>query len=65
MKFEANVKSVEEGLEFGRKRGFPIELSSAFSLCWRKTADNIDQLRELLEDGLKLSPIDEVQLRRI
>lgn len=58
----ATVHSIKEGLEAIKEIGFPVILRPAFTLggTGGGVAYNIEEFKELLERGLKLSPISEV-----
>lgn len=65
MKSRADVSNVRDGLKFAKKYGFPIKLFSAYSLRWQRIANDRDQLRRLVEEGLRKSPIRKVRLQRV
>src|SRR5499427_6413727 len=56
------VNSVEKGLEFANKIGFPVILRPSFTLggTGGGIAYNREDLAEILESGLDLSPVHEV-----
>src|SRR5579885_2187590 len=56
------VKSVEKGLEFAAKIGYPVILRASFTLggTGGGIAYNREDLEEILERGLDLSPVHEV-----
>src|SRR4051795_7686561 len=55
------VNSVESGLEFAAKNGYPVILRPSFTLggTGGGIAYNIEELEEILERGLDLSPVHE------
>jgi carbamoyl-phosphate synthase large subunit len=55
------VNSIEAGLEFARKNGFPVILRPSFTLggTGGGIAYNREELEEILERGLDLSPVHE------
>lgn len=58
------VKTIDDGLVFAKDVGFPIKLSSAFSLQWHRIATNQEEFSKYLEEGLSVSLISEVLLER-
>ncbi len=54
--------SVEEGIEIGRRIGFPLILRPAYCLggSGGSTAYNRDELKRFLEAGLQISPVGQV-----
>ncbi|MCI5901949.1 MAG: carbamoyl-phosphate synthase large subunit [Blautia sp.] len=60
------VKSVEEGLAFTKTIGYPVVLRPAYTLggSGGGIANNEYELREILENGLRLSRVGEVLVER-
>src|SRR5689334_11277373 len=60
------VTSVENGLEFAEKIGYPVILRPSFTLggTGGGIAYNREELVEILEQGLDLSPVHEVLIER-
>ncbi len=60
------VENVEDGVEFAAKIGYPIVLRPAYTLggSGGGIADNVMQLREILENGLRLSRVGQVLVER-
>lgn len=60
------VHGMEEGKEAARKIGYPVVLRPAFTLggTGGGFADNEEQLEQLLEAGLALSPVSEVLVEK-
>ncbi|HEY9574115.1 MAG TPA: carbamoyl-phosphate synthase large subunit [Lachnospiraceae bacterium] len=60
------VESVEEGVEFANKIGYPVVLRPAYTLggSGGGIADNVTQLIEILENGLRLSRVGQVLVER-
>ena len=60
------VHSVDEALAFVKEFNYPIMLEPAFTLngAGYGVAHNEEQLKDLLEKGLKLSPVGEVLAER-
>jgi carbamoyl-phosphate synthase large subunit len=56
------VNNVEDGLAFAAKNGYPVVLRPSFTLggSGGGIAYNIEELEEILERGLDLSPVHEV-----
>lgn len=43
---------------------FPVELSAAYvPNGWHRTANTLEEFRTLLDEGLRLSPISEVEVK--
>lgn len=60
------VESVEEGVAFAAKIGYPVVLRPAYTLggSGGGIADNVRQLTEILENGLRLSRVGQVLVER-
>ena len=60
------VNNVEDGEEFARKIGYPVVLRPAYTLggSGGGIAHNVVELREILENGLRLSRVGEVLVER-
>lgn len=60
------VESVEEGVKFAEKIGYPVVLRPAYTLggSGGGIADNRGQLVEILENGLRLSRVGQVLVER-
>ncbi len=60
------VESVEEGVRFAEKIGYPVVLRPAYTLggSGGGIADNRGQLAEILENGLRLSRVGQVLVER-
>lgn len=60
------VESIEDGVEFARSIGYPVVLRPAYTLggSGGGIADNEEQLREILENGLRLSRVGQVLVER-
>ena len=60
------VESVEDGVEFAASIGYPVVLRPAYTLggSGGGIADNEEQLREILENGLRLSRVGQVLVER-
>ncbi len=58
------ITSVDQGVSFAEKHGYPVLIKSSFSLRWSATAENQADLARLIGEGLKLSPIGEVLVER-
>ena len=60
------VRSVEAGIEFTNKIGYPVVLRPAYTLggSGGGIAYNVEQLVEILENGLRLSRVGEVLVER-
>lgn len=59
------VYNIEKGLEFAKEVGYPLILRSAFSLKWNGgVAHNEEEFLELMNEGLKVSPVREVLIQR-
>ena len=58
--------TIEEGLEAAEEIGYPVVLRPAFTLggTGGGFADNPEECRELLKNGLKLSPVTEVLVEK-
>jgi carbamoyl-phosphate synthase large subunit len=62
MPFSQLVNSVEAGLEFATKNGYPVILRPSFTLggTGGGIAYNSEELEEILDRGLDLSPVHEI-----
>lgn len=60
------VETVEDGVEFAASIGYPVVLRPAYTLggSGGGIADNEEQLREILENGLRLSRVGQVLVER-
>ena len=60
------VESVEEGIEFTNQIGYPVVLRPAYTLggSGGGIANNEQELREILENGLRLSRVGQVLVER-
>ncbi|MCJ0932343.1 carbamoyl-phosphate synthase (glutamine-hydrolyzing) large subunit [Virgibacillus halodenitrificans] len=60
------IQSVEEGKSFIQSTGYPVILRPAYTLGGEGGgfAENEDEYKELLENGLNLSPIDQVLVEK-
>ena len=60
------VNNAEDGEEFARKIGYPVVLRPAYTLggSGGGIAHNVVELREILENGLRLSRVGEVLVER-
>ncbi|MCR4745428.1 MAG: carbamoyl-phosphate synthase large subunit, partial [Lachnospiraceae bacterium] len=60
------VENVEDGVEFSRKIGYPVVLRPAYTLggSGGGIANNEAELREILENGIRLSRVGQVLVER-
>ncbi len=60
------IKTLEEGLEFVLEIGYPVIVRPAYTLggTGGGIADNEEQLRDILKQGLHLSPVGQVLLEK-
>ena len=60
------VENVEDGVEFSRKIGYPVVLRPAYTLggSGGGIANNEEELRDILENGIRLSRVGQVLVER-
>ncbi len=60
------VENIEDGVEFSKKIGFPVVLRPAYTLggSGGGIAHNMQELRDILENGLRLSRVGQVLVER-
>ncbi|WP_026896006.1 carbamoyl-phosphate synthase large subunit [Clostridiisalibacter paucivorans] len=60
------ISTLEEGVEFSKKIGFPIIVRPAYTLGGEGggIAEDLEELKEILQLGLSLSPVSQVLLEK-
>lgn len=60
------VTNLEDGLEFAKKIGYPVVVRPAYTLggTGGGIAENVEELTEILTQGLQLSPVSQVLLEK-
>lgn len=61
------VTNLEDGLEFAGKIGYPVVVRPAYTLggTGGGIAETVEELTEILTQGLQLSPVSQVLLEKV
>lgn len=59
---EVFATDLGQAIAYVRRYGFPVKIESSFSLEWVRKAENMEEFKEMAEEGLKLSPLEEIKL---